>query len=80
MSSESMKLPLRILHFAFGWCNHSHMSRVFTIKNRTYKVCFECGREFEYSWALMRTLQPNAVDDACAPLSAAILNSDVPVI
>jgi hypothetical protein len=23
------------------------MSRVFTIKNRTYRVCFDCGREFD---------------------------------
>lgn len=23
------------------------MSRVFTIKYRTYKVCFDCGREFD---------------------------------
>jgi hypothetical protein len=39
--------PLRwILHFAFG-CHHSHMSRIFTIKGRTYKVCFDCGEEFD---------------------------------
>jgi hypothetical protein len=23
------------------------MSRVFTIKHRTYRVCFDCGSEFE---------------------------------
>ena len=28
-------------------CRHKHMSRVFTIKNRTYRVCFDCGREFD---------------------------------
>ena len=39
--------PLRwILQFALG-CRHRHLSRVFTIKHRTYKVCFDCGREFE---------------------------------
>lgn len=39
--------PLRwILHFLFG-CHHSHMSRIFTIKGRTYKVCFDCGEEFD---------------------------------
>lgn len=26
---------------------HRHMSRVFTIKHRTYRVCCDCGREFE---------------------------------
>jgi hypothetical protein len=39
--------PLRwILQFALG-CRHRHLSRVFTIKHRTYKVCFDCGREFD---------------------------------
>ena len=39
--------PLRwILQFIFG-CRHRHQSRVFTIKNRTYRVCFDCGREFD---------------------------------
>jgi len=38
------------------------MGRVFTIKKRTYQVCFECGQEFEYSWALMHT-QPSKVQD-----------------
>lgn len=34
-----------MIQFAFG-CHHSHVSRVFTIKKRTYKVCLDCGREF----------------------------------
>jgi hypothetical protein len=34
--------------FAFG-CHHRHLSRVFTIKKRTYQVCVKCGGEFEYS-------------------------------
>jgi hypothetical protein len=38
--------PLRwMFQFVFG-CHHRHMSRVFTIKGRTYKVCFDCGEEF----------------------------------
>jgi hypothetical protein len=35
-----------VFHFIFG-CRHRHVSRVFTIKDRTYKVCFDCGREFD---------------------------------
>ncbi len=35
-----------ILQFVFG-CRHRHVSRVFTIKHRTYRVCFDCGREFD---------------------------------
>ena len=39
--------PLRwMIQFIFG-CHHRHMSRVFTIKGRTYKVCFDCGEEFD---------------------------------
>jgi hypothetical protein len=39
--------PLRgIFQFIFG-CRHRHMSRVFTIKPRTYTVCFDCGQEFD---------------------------------
>jgi hypothetical protein len=41
-----MKLFLNLFQFVFG-CRHHHLSRVFTIKHRTYKVCFDCGREFD---------------------------------
>jgi len=41
-----MKLLLNIFQFVFG-CRHRHLSRVFTIKHRTYKVCFDCGQEFD---------------------------------
>jgi hypothetical protein len=38
--------PLRwMFQFAFC-CHHGHLSRVFTIKKRTYKVCLDCGEEF----------------------------------
>ena len=42
----------RIFQFVFG-CHHRHMSRVFTIKKRTYKVCFDCGEEFDLPVAQM---------------------------
>ena len=41
-----MKLFLAVFQFIFG-CRHRHLSRVFTIKCRTYKICFDCGREFD---------------------------------
>jgi len=41
-----MKRLARMFQFVFG-CRHRHLSRVFTIKNRTYKVCFDCGEEFD---------------------------------
>lgn len=36
----------RVIQFVFG-CRHRHLSRVFTINQRTYKVCFDCGQEFD---------------------------------
>jgi len=41
-----MKAWLDVFQFVFG-CRRRHLSRVFTIKHRTYKVCFDCGREFD---------------------------------
>lgn len=38
----------RILNFLFG-CHHSNLSRVYTIRMRTYRVCCDCGVEFDYS-------------------------------
>jgi len=32
----------------FG-CHHGNLSRVFTIRRRSYRVCCDCGAEFDYS-------------------------------
>jgi uncharacterized membrane protein len=40
------------LDFIFG-CHHRHLSRVFTIDGRTYRVCCECGARFSYSLTSM---------------------------
>jgi hypothetical protein len=40
------------LDFIFG-CHHRHLSRVFTIGGRTYRVCCECGAKFPYSLSNM---------------------------
>jgi hypothetical protein len=46
---DSVAHPLaKVLERAFG-CHHTGLSRVFTIKGRTYKVCLECGATFDYS-------------------------------
>jgi len=46
---ESVAHPFaKMLERAFG-CHHTGLSRVFTIKGRTYKVCLECGATFDYS-------------------------------
>jgi hypothetical protein len=49
---------LAIFQFIFG-CRHRHMSRVFTIKSRTYKVCFDCGREFDLPEAHAPNVAPS---------------------
>ena len=41
-----MNFVQRTLTFVFG-CHHKHLSRVFTINNRTYRVCFDCAREVQ---------------------------------
>jgi len=41
-----VKLLTSLFQFIVG-CRHRHLSRVFTIKHRTYRVCFDCGREFD---------------------------------
>jgi hypothetical protein len=74
-----MKQLLRIFQLAFGSCHHSHLSRVFTLEKRTYQVCFECGQEFDYCWALMRRVQPSVANDAYAPLNTA-RHAQVPVV
>jgi hypothetical protein len=61
-----MKRLRWIFQFGFG-CRHSQLSRVFTIRKRTYQVCVECGREFEYSWERMRSTPPNVADNGCPP-------------
>lgn len=65
-----MNLLPWIFQLAFG-CQHAHLSRVFTIKKRTYQICLECGQEFEYSWMLMHSLRSNAADNAHSPLNRA---------
>jgi hypothetical protein len=48
-----MKKLASTLYFFFG-CHHRHLSRVFTIERRTYRVCCDCGAKFEYSLESMR--------------------------
>jgi hypothetical protein len=69
---------LWILHSAFG-CHHRQMSRVFTINKRTYRVCFQCGQEFEYSWASMHSVRSRAPANGCA-LPVHVKRAEVPAI
>jgi hypothetical protein len=40
---------LAALDWLFG-CHHSRLSWAFTLRGRTYRVCCDCGREFDFSW------------------------------
>ena len=51
---RQMKHPIgSALEFLFG-CRHTAMSRVFTIRGRSYQVCCDCGATREYSLEAMR--------------------------
>jgi hypothetical protein len=43
-----MERLMDILDLVFG-CHHGHLSRVFSIDGRTYRVCSDCGAKFNYS-------------------------------
>lgn len=50
---DSVTHPLAsVLEMAFG-CHHRNVSRVFTIKGHSYKVCCDCGATFDYSLRTM---------------------------
>lgn len=63
-------LMKNIIDFIFG-CSHSNTSRVFTLllrgrwQKRSYIVCLDCGREFEYDLENMRVIRS---DDKMSPL------------
>ena len=48
-----MSSLLGALDLVFG-CHHANLSRVFTIRGRSYRVCCDCGSEFNYSLKQMR--------------------------
>jgi hypothetical protein len=53
----------RALDYLFG-CGHRNLSRVFTIRGESYRVCYGCGAEFRYSLVNMsiehRTATPRS--------------------
>jgi hypothetical protein len=64
---ESVTEPFsNVLDLAFG-CHHRKLSRVFTINNRSYKVCCECGATFNYSLETMSVWTSREVFGCIAP-------------
>ncbi len=47
---------MKYINTAMDWlfgCHHTNLTRVFTIRGRSYKVCCDCGHEFNYSLETM---------------------------
>lgn len=40
----------------FFGCSHGHLTRPFTLRAHSYKVCLDCGKQFPYSLEKMRLL------------------------
>ncbi len=70
---------MSIFASVFG-CQHAALSRVFTVKNRSYKVCYDCGREFNYSLAQMKmaTRSVPATTVPCPEVRQAAAHEAVP--
>ncbi|WP_446741870.1 hypothetical protein [Silvibacterium acidisoli] len=54
-----MKFVSAVVNFfldIFFGCRHERLTRPFTLKDETYKVCLECGRHLYYSPITLRPL------------------------
>jgi len=52
-----------MFQFAFGR-HHGQLSRPFTIKKKTYRLCWAGGQQLERSWAVTHSLRSNGADHA----------------
>src|SRR5258705_3407565 len=72
-SAGLMKALRWILQLAFG-CRHRHLSRVFTIKHRTYQVYFDCAQQFDlpdaHGPARFNPLSGRPLGDEASPCTA----------
>jgi hypothetical protein len=71
-----MRLLLELFRILCG-CHHLDLSRVFTLGDRTYRVCCNCGAQFAYcleTMSVVRAARPAAV---AQDLRRAIGNSNL---
>ena len=52
-----LRAILRFFHEILLGCSHSHQTRIFTLKDETYRVCLDCGTHLPYSPVTMRPLR-----------------------
>jgi DNA-directed RNA polymerase subunit RPC12/RpoP len=45
-----------VFHELFLGCSHERLTRPFTLQEKTYKVCLNCGSQIYYSPVTMRPL------------------------
>ncbi len=53
---SAIRAIFRFFYEIFFGCGHSHLTRIFTLKDETYRVCLECGAHVPYSPVTMRPL------------------------
>lgn len=51
-----LRAIFRFFDGIFFGCSHSHLTRIFTLHDETYRVCLDCGVHVPYSSVTMRPL------------------------
>jgi hypothetical protein len=51
-----LRAIFRFFYEIFFGCSHSHLTRIFTLQDETYRVCLDCGVHIPYSPLTMRPL------------------------
>jgi hypothetical protein len=51
-----LRAIFRFFYEIFLGCSHSHLTRIFTLQDETYRVCLDCGVHVPYSPVTMRPL------------------------
>ena len=51
-----LRAVFRFFYEIFLGCSHSHLTRIFTLQDETYRVCLDCGVHVAYSPVAMRPL------------------------
>ena len=51
-----LRAVLNFFYEIFLGCSHSHLTRIFTVKQETYRVCLDCGKHILHSPISMRAL------------------------
>jgi hypothetical protein len=56
-----LRAIFRFFYEIFLGCSHRHLTRIFTLKDETYRVCLDCGVHLPYSPVNMRPLSAREV-------------------